>query len=234
MRLTVGLPLVRLSSGYETRSCSRFHRSKSFMPPEMAVRMIQCRMHAPMAKMRIPPMKGIAVIRSLLAGLGRLAHLAGSRTIMGWPQRPYHLSRTGSGDFHHSLLLLAEACCGQSAAGTGAGARRGRRSLAPRDVRYSSSGPPGGSGECHGQTVERPQPAQPQADHRHSNWRSLPQDSSAHRHQAPSGKPDSWLEAAVDRSGSTRQLRWRRAAVILRFRAATARRRRRAGSSGKG
>ena len=124
VRPRVGLPFVRLSSGYETRSCSRFHRSKSFMPPEMAVRMIQCRMHAPMAKMRIPPMKGIAVIRSLLGGLGRLAHLAGSRTIMGWPQRPYHLSRTGSGDFHHSLLLLAEACCGQSAAGTGAGAAR--------------------------------------------------------------------------------------------------------------
>ena len=123
MRLTVGLPLVRLSSGYETRSCSRFHRSKSFMPPEMAVRMIQCRMHAPMAKMRIPPMKGIAVIRSLLGGLGRLAHPAGSRTIMGWPQHPYHLSRTDSGDFYRSSLLLAEACCGQSAAGTDAGAR---------------------------------------------------------------------------------------------------------------
>ena len=129
MRLTVGLPLVRLSSGYETRSCSRFHRSKSFMPPEMAVRMIQCRMHAPMAKMRIPPMKGIAVIRSLLGGLGRLAHPAGSRTIMGWPQHPYHLSRTGSGDFHHSSLLLAEACCGQSGRGDRCGGRAARAAL---------------------------------------------------------------------------------------------------------
>ena len=84
---------------------------------------------------------------------------------------------------------------------------------------------------CHGHTVERPQREQPQADHCRSNRRSRPQDGGAHRHQAPSGKPDPRLEAEVDHSGGTRQLRRSRAAVILRIRAATAHRRRRTGSS---
>ena len=78
------------------------------------------------------------------------------------------------------------------------------------------------SGGCHGHTVEQPQPAQPQADHCLSNRRSRPQDASAHRHQAPSGKPGPRLEADVDHSGGIRQLRPGQAAVILRFRAATA------------
>jgi hypothetical protein len=86
---------------------------------------------------------------------------------------------------------------------------------------------------CHRQTVERPQRTQPRADHCRSNRRSRPQDGGAHRYQAPSGKPDPRLEADVDHSGGTRQLRRGRAAVILRFRAATVRRRRQPGSSGR-
>jgi hypothetical protein len=118
-------------------------------------------------------------------------------------------------------------------AGSGV-SRPGNEPLSPRDVRYRHQGAAARKRGCHRQTVERPQRTQPQADHCRSNRRSRPQDGGTHRYQAPSGKPDPRLEADVDHSGGTRQLRRGRAAVILRFRAATVRRRRQAGSSGRG
>ena len=60
-------------AGYEARSCSRFHRSKSFMPPEMADRITQYRMYALMAAKTIDVRRSdIGVIHPFLGSLGRL------------------------------------------------------------------------------------------------------------------------------------------------------------------
>jgi hypothetical protein len=57
----------------EAQPCPRFHRSKSFMPPVMAVRMIQCRTNAPMTVKTSGASINIGIIRSLLGGPARVS-----------------------------------------------------------------------------------------------------------------------------------------------------------------
>jgi hypothetical protein len=77
-------------------------------------------------------------------------------------------------------------------------------------------------GGCHGrqETVEQSQRAHPQIAHHCGRWH--PEDCGAPRHQASASQPDPRPEVAVSRGGGSRQLRWDRANLVLRVRAAAA------------
>ena len=79
-------------------------------------------------------------------------------------------------------------------------------------------------GGCHGREkiVERSQPAHPQTAHHHGRCRRHPQAGGAHRPQAAASQPGPRPKVAVGHGADHRQLRWGRAHLLLRLRAAPA------------
>jgi hypothetical protein len=79
-------------------------------------------------------------------------------------------------------------------------------------------------GGWHGRqkTVERPQPAHPQAARHHGSCRRYPQACGAHRPQAAASQPGPRPEVGVGHGGDRRQLGGGRANLVLRLGAATA------------